>query len=343
MIRYISILSFLFILSVSCVKINPEPIENNNISIGTQNVIISNEGGFQNGNSSLSIYDKEINTITNKLYESINQSNIGDVLQSMNHINHELYLIVNNSQKIIIVDDETYEYKTEINGFTSPRNLVPINSNIAYVTDLYANKIFVIDLNDKIIVSEIEVNGWCEEMISHNGKVYVANVEGNQLYVIDTHNNQIIDSIQITESPSDLEIDKSNNIWVLSKGNISNNINPAISIYNPVQDSIIYVKTMDNLNGTPSNLTMNSNRSNAYFIQGDVIKTNVNYPLNFETLYYNTGQQFYGLGIDPYNKEIYLSDAIDYVQNGVIYRLDSSGNEIDVFTAGIIPNQFLFY
>jgi YVTN family beta-propeller protein len=343
MIRYISILSFLFILSVSCVKINPEPIENNNISIGTQNVIISNEGGFQNGNSSLSIYDKEINTITNKLYESINQSNIGDILQSMNHINHELYLIVNNSQKIIIVDDETYEYKTEINGFTSPRNLVPINSNIAYVTDLYANKIFVIDLNDKIIVSEIEVNGWCEEMISHNGKVYVANVEGNQLYVIDTHNNQIIDSIQITESPSDLEIDKSNNIWVLSKGNISNNINPAISIYNPVQDSIIYVKTMDNINGTPSNLTMNSNRSNAYFIQGDVIKTNVNYPLNFETLYYNTGQQFYGLGIDPYNKEIYLSDAIDYVQNGVIYRLDSSGNEIDVFTAGIIPNQFLFY
>ena len=53
-------------------------------------------------------------------------------------------------------------------------------------------------------------------MISHNGKVYVANVEGNQLYVIDTGNNQIIDSIPVVENPSELEIDKSNNIWILS-------------------------------------------------------------------------------------------------------------------------------
>ena len=343
MMRFLSLLSVLFILNVSCVKINPEPIENNNISIGSQNVIIGNEGGFQNGNASISIYDKEVNTITNNFYNSINQTTIGDILQSIVHINHELFLIVNNSQKIIIIDDETYEYKTEINGFTSPRNLLPINSNIAYVTDLYANKIFVVDLNDNSIVSEIEVNGWCEKMILHNGKVYVANIEGNQLYIIDTGNNQIMDSIPVVENPSELEIDKSNNIWILSRGSFSNSINPAISIYNPVQDSIIYVKTLDNFNGTPSNLTMNSNRSNAFLIQGDVIKTSVNYPLNFETIYYNTGQQFYGLGIDPYNKDIYLSDAIDYVQSGVIYRLDSSGNEIDVFTAGIIPNQFLFH
>ena len=284
MMRFISYLSVLFILNASCVKINPEPIQNNNINIGSQNVIISNEGGFQNGNASISIYDKEVNTITNNFYNSINQTTIGDILQSIVHINHELFLIVNNSQKIIIIDDETYEYKTEINGFTSPRNLVPINSNTAYVTDLYANKIFVVDLNENSIVSEIEVNGWCEKMILHNGKVYVANIDGNQLYVIDTNNDQIIDSIPVVENPSELEIDKSNNIWVLSRGSFSNSINPAISIYNPIQDSIIYVKTLDNFNGTPSNLTMNSNRSNAFLIQGDVIKTSVNYPLNFENI-----------------------------------------------------------
>ena len=45
---------------------------------------------------------------------------------------------------------------------------------------------------------------------------------------------------------------------------------------------------------------------------------------------------------DPYNKNVYISDAIDYVQNGLIYRLDSLGNEIDLFNSGIIPNDFLF-
>ena len=108
-------------------------------------------------------------------------------------------------------------------------------------------------------------------------------------------------------------------------------------------DSIIYVETLNNLNGSPSNLSMNSDKSFAYFIQGDIIKTKTNYPLSFETIYENTGQQFYGLGIDPYNQEIYVSDAIDYIQNGTIYRLDSLGNEIDVFNAGIIPNKFLFH
>jgi YVTN family beta-propeller protein len=344
MIRYISYLSVLFILNVSCVKINPEPIENPNvITVGNNDLIISNEGGFQSGNASISIYNKDENTVNNNLYQSINQSNIGDILQSITHINHELFLIVNNSQKIIIIDDRTFEYKSEINGFISPRNLIPINSNTALVTDLYANKIFVIDLNNKSIISEIDVNGWCEEMILHNGKVYVANVEGNQLYVIDTYSNQITDSISVTENPSELEIDYLNNIWILSKGDITNNINPTLSILNSTNDSIIYINTLDSFNGSPSNLTMNSNRSYAFFIQSDVMKTKINYPLQLETIYYNTGQQFYGLGIDPYNKDIYLSDAIDYVQNGTIYRLDSTGNEKDVFSAGIIPNQFLFY
>ncbi len=344
MIRVISFLSILLIFNASCVKINPETIENNNnITIGSQNIIISNEGGFQNGNASISMYDKEQKTITNDFYHSINQTNIGDILQSIVHINHELFLIVNNSQKIIIIDDQTYEYKTEINGFTSPRNLVAINSNIAYVTDLYANKIFIIDLNNKSIVGEIEVNGWCEEMILHNGKVYVANIEGNQLYIIDTYSNEITDSISVTENPSELEIDNLNNIWILSKGNISNNVNPYISIFDPIQDSIIYSKSIDSFNGSPSCLTMNTDRSSAYFIQKDIIKTNVNYPLIFETVYHNIGQQFYGLGIDPYNNDIYLTDAIDYVQNGLIYRLDSLGVEIDIFNAGIIPNQFLFH
>ena len=108
MIRYISYLSVLFILNVSCVKINPEPIENPNvITVGNNDLIISNEGGFQSGNASISIYNKDENTVNNNLYQSINQSNIGDILQSITHINHELFLIVNNSQKIIIIDDRT--------------------------------------------------------------------------------------------------------------------------------------------------------------------------------------------------------------------------------------------
>ena len=64
----------LFYYCISCVKINPIEIENGNIIIGESNVLICNEGGFQNGNASSSIYNKEENTISNDLYQSVNIS-----------------------------------------------------------------------------------------------------------------------------------------------------------------------------------------------------------------------------------------------------------------------------
>ena len=332
----------LFCYCISCVKINPIEIENGNIIIGESNVLICNEGGFQNGNASLSIYNKEENTISNDLYQSVNNSNIGDILQSITHINHELYLVVNNSQKIIVIDDKNYSYKTEINSLTSPRYILPINANQAYVSDLYANKIYIIDINTKSIVNEINVSGWCEDMYLHNGKAYVVNRTNDLVYIINTSTNLILDSIYVNNNPSDIEIDKYNNIWVLSKGDIGNNISPSISIINTIQDSIIDTITLNSSKGTPSNLRMNSDKTFAFYIQQDVIKTETNYPFLSEIFYVNTGQQFYGLGLDPYNQDVYISDAIDYVQNGLIYRLDSLGNEIDLFNTGIIPNQFLF-
>lgn len=56
----------------------------------------------------------------------------------------------------------------------------------------------------------------------------------------------------------------------------------------------------------------------------------------------NTGSVFYGLGIDPFNNAIYVADALDYVQSGVVYRYDSLGNLNDQYSVGIIPQSFWF-
>jgi hypothetical protein len=54
------------------------------------------------------------------------------------------------------------------------------------------------------------------------------------------------------------------------------------------------------------------------------------------------GRLFYALGIDPATDDIYCSDAIDYVQPGIVYIYDQSGGLKDKFTAGIIPGSFCF-
>ena len=45
-----------------------------------------------------------------------------------------------------------------------------------------------------------------------------------------------------------------------------------------------------------------------------------------EIVWENNGNTFYNLSIDPYNKDLYVTDAKDYVQNGSLLIIDSIGN-----------------
>lgn len=54
------------------------------------------------------------------------------------------------------------------------------------------------------------------------------------------------------------------------------------------------------------------------------------------------GNLFYAMGIDPVSDWIYVSDAIDYQQSGIIYIYDNEGNEMDECRSGIIPGNFCF-
>ena len=49
-----------------------------------------------------------------------------------------------------------------------------------------------------------------------------------------------------------------------------------------------------------------------------------------------------GLGIDPATSEVYVADAIDYVQHGVVYRFTPQGRAIDTLRVGIVPGSFCF-
>lgn len=50
--------------------------------------------------------------------------------------------------------------------------------------------------------------------------------------------------------------------------------------------------------------------------------------------------KYYGLTVSPANSDVYVADAIDYQQNGMIYRYSSDGELIDEFYVGIIPGAF---
>ena len=52
------------------------------------------------------------------------------------------------------------------------------------------------------------------------------------------------------------------------------------------------------------------------------------------------GTIYYGLTVDPKSDEVYIADAVDYTQQGKIYRYSARGELLDEFYVGIIPGAF---
>ena len=329
---------FIIILS-GCVKLNPEE-NSNNVSInGNGLVLIGNEGNFQYGNSSLSSYNKNSGEISSNIYQSINQSLLGDVLHSISHIDHQLFLVVNNSGKIVVINDETFEYEYQIDNLLSPRKIIKVNNSKYYITDLYSKSIYIYNAYQKT-TSEISVNGWCEDILMQNGKVYVCNVANNLIYVINSNDDTIMDSISVGQNPVSIKEDIKGDLWVLCQGSVSNNEDPSISIIETHTLQVIKNFNLESNQNYPS--SMNIFKNEVFFINKHVYKISSIEDTVQEIIWENTGNTFYNLSIDPYNKDIYITDAKDYVQNGSLLIIDSIGNLKDKVITGIIPKSIVF-
>ena len=96
-------------------------------------------------------------------------------------------------------------------------------------------------------------------------------------------------------------------------------------------------------NESPSEICLNGEKDTLYFINRSVWKMSVTDDrLPQEPFLLYKGTKYYGLKVNPVNSEVYVADAIDYVQPGIIYRFSPEGEQLDSFSAGIIPGAFCF-
>ena len=326
---------------ISCVKLNPEEVNTNITLNGNGLVLIGNEGNFQNGNASLSSYNINTQQTINNIYQAINQEVIGDVLHSIYHSDHLLYLVVNNSGKVIAIDDESLEKKMEIRNLISPRKIIKVDNSKFYISDLYASEVTVYNNYDGA-VGKIPVDGWCEDIIIQNGKAYISNITNNQLYVVNTSNDNIFDSISVGSNPISIKEDSRGNIWVLCQGNLTNNENPSISIIETNTNLILKSFSLTNNFSYPSSLEIDIQTNQIYFINKHIYKIQNLDDTVANEIWFNNNNNFYNLKINPYTKDVYITDAKDYVQNGTLYIIDSIGKFVDEIATGIIPKSIVF-
>lgn len=352
--RKISIL-LLIILPFVIGACQPDvPVTPGGVVVG-KGVYVLNEGTYTFANGSLSFYDPEADTVANRLFYRANGSPIGDVAQSLALVDENLYIVVNNSNYIYKVNasslacDTTQPFK--LGDFYSPRFMLPISRDKAYVSDLTGKDLWIINPQDMSHTGTIAMGKPTETMVQVGSEVYVTNwsnyyandVENNTVQVVDANNDLKVAEIQVGKEPNGMVVDKDGQVWVLCEGAIwdEDAEDPSLWRINPMSKKAECMATFD---GSAMNLAVDPSGTYLYyFLDGDVRRANINAPTAEDAFCVSgEGHTFYKLAVNPNNGEVYVTDAKNYMQNGTVYRYTSDGALLSSFNVGICPSFMLF-
>ena len=316
-------------------------------------LFIMNEGNFQYGNATLSYYDPATKEVENELFYRANAMRLGDVAQSMTIRNGVGWLVVNNSHVVFAIDTDTFREVGRITNLASPRYIHFVSDEKAYVTQIWDNRIFIVnpkryEVAGYIQCPDMEMESGSTEQMVQVGKYLYVNCWSyqNRILKIDTESDTIVDELQVGIQPTSLVVDCNNKLWTITDGGYSNSPYgedvPALYRINIDGEKMrVEAQYRFALGDAPSEIQINGSGDRLYWINGDIWSMSVTdeyipaYPF-LEA----RGTTYYGLTIDPKSEDLYIADAIDYQQAGKVYRYSKSGELIDEFYVGVIPGAF---
>lgn len=354
-IKLYKYLIYIFIAGfISC---ETEPVETIFSEIGDKRgVFITCEGNYMYGNASISFYDKVNKVVYNNVFSGRNNAPLGDVAQSVTSNGKHLFIVVNNSGKVVVADPKTLEFRHAITGLVSPRYIHFVSPVKAYISDLYARRITIFNPETFEKTGYINLTDGKKGSLKHSSEFFVQ--VGNRVFVSSWHDNDMIfeidpvtdrvkDSIQVPMQPRKMVIDRNNKLWVQCDGSFQGSPSgyekPALVRIDPVTMTVEQIYRWEKAGEYAGDLQINPARDSLYIIRGDLYKMAVNARrIPDEPFIKANNRLFFSLGIDPQNGDIYLADAIDYMQSAVILRFNSGGIPVDTFRVGINPGNFWF-
>lgn len=312
---------------------------------------ISNEGPFQNGTGSITFVGED-GTVEQNVYKAINGEDLGNIVNSISLAGDHAYMVVNNSNKIVVANRYTMQKIAVIEGtgIQNPRYFVA-NDTRAYVSNwgdpLNPDDDFisVIDLSSNQIISTIAVGEGPENMQLLQDKLYVT-LEGgwsqnNELVIIDTDQNTIVNTIIIGDVPNSIVEDGAKNVWILCGGNPSYaSIETPGALYklSALDQDVSYfefeaTEHPDHLSFEGGRLYYNLNgkvysvESKSVLLPGDAMS-------GFDGFYY---------ALKTYNGLLFAADAKDFASEGSLKVFDlTSGVLLETITTGIMPGDIAF-
>jgi DNA-binding beta-propeller fold protein YncE len=334
-----------------------------------QGFYLLNEGNMGSNKSTLDYYDYETGEYNRNIFAAANPTvpkELGDVGNDIKIYGSKLYAVINCSNKIEVMDKYTAKRLGQIN--IPNCRYIRFHEGYAYVTS-YAGPV---ELNPnyeqlgyvaKVDTATFQVIERClvgfqpDELEIVGNKIYVANSGGymfpnyeSTMSVIDIQEFAETKRIEIARNLHHLRADKQGNLWVTSRGDYYNQ--PSRLYWIDTKKDVL----IDSLNIAVSNFHLDGDSLYLYSVEWsyismsneitygivDVVKKEI-VTKNFITD--GTEQKIkipYGIMVNPITKDIYVTDAKNYVSPGTLYCFDKDGKQKWNVRTGDIPAHFVF-
>lgn len=332
-----------------------------------------NEGNMGSNKASLDYYDFTSGTYTRNMYAERNPSvpkELGDVGNDLQRYGSRLYAVINASNKVEVMDARTMQRVGQVD--IPNCRYITFHEGYAYVTSYagpieifpeYKQKGYVV----KVDTATLQVVGQCvvgyqpDGIAVSNDTLYVANSGG---YRGASHPNQYERTVSVVDIATFAEVtqidvaynlhrvmtDPGGNLWVTSREAGGDNPSRLFFIdreQQKVTDTIplpVNDMWMDGdslyLLGERGNAT-GSAAGKRHF---SILHTASRQVVNNAFITDGTEKLFeipYGIMVHPETKDIFITDAGDYINPGLLYRFDRSGKKKWSVQTGDIPSRFV--
>lgn len=327
-----------------------------------------NEGNMGSNKCTLDYFDAVTGTYVRNIYGEANPGvvkELGDVGNDIQVYDGKLWAVINCSHFVEVMDVETARHIKQI---SIPNcRYITFSGDYAYVSS-YAGPVQIdpnarlgyvakIDIRTLEVVAECTVGYQPEEMVVSDGRLYVANSGGYRVpdydrtvSVIDLATFKVINTIDVAMNIYRMEQDSYGFIWVSSRGDYYGTPSNTFVI-DPHTDKVCAELDVPNSGMTTCGDSLYIYGTEFSYLTGEtkvtyaIVDTKTRQLLTRNFITDGTERRItmpYGLAVNPDTKEIYITDAGDYVSPGALYCFSRDGKyQWDVRT-GDIPAHIAF-
>lgn len=322
----------------------------------TKKLLVLTEGGMGQNNSTLALFDLKSNNKDLDYFQTSNNRGLGDTGNDILKYGSKIYIVINGSSVIEIVNAENGKslkqipMKTADSKAKQPRYIAAYGGKV-YVTS-FDDSVTRIDTTSLSIDGSLVVGQDPEGLCIKNNKMYVANSGGlnfltgnydKTVSVIDLQNFKEEKKIEVGMNPHKVYADSQGEIYVNIRGNYTSEP-AAFKKINPVTG---VVTTIENVVATEFVLV----NDKVYILLNEWGKPSVVkvYDCLSETLITETFitdetviENGYKIYVDAFSGDVYVNTS-DYVSAGDIYCFDKNGKlKFKLDNVGLNPGGLVF-